>query len=280
MRLAAAARHFDKVLCQDAFAPTTQFRGQLDVYDDSKRDGATVVRRVLSVADGVEIPARRVLTILGEQWIVGAHQDDIYRGERLRRKYVIHRASGAASLQSVAQALGTGGVSTYASKLWVKDLKEVEISSKLAGFFNIYLPQGEVVPAGSVITLASRAHLVRNYFTSAAGFLVAEVDELALDAVTVGTYTPQNYDPVTDNRTNGTPIALNVLRLRWQDHYAYANQAEPRYEEGDLRAFVRKTDVVTAKTNDRLTLGGEPWEIFAASSEGDCWGLHLRKADD
>jgi hypothetical protein len=280
MRLVAAARHFDRTLCQDAFAPGTQFYAQLDVYDDSKRDGATVVRRVLSVASGVSIPARRVLTVLGEQWIVGANQDDHYRGVLLRRKYVVQRAS-AASIQTIAQALGTAGtVSTYASKLWVKDLKEVDISSKLAGFFNIYLPTYETVAAGTLVTVSGRLHIVRNFFVSAAGFLVAEADELALTALTVGTYTPQTYTPATDERAAGTPVALNVLRLRFQDQFAYANQAEPKYEEGDFRAIIRKADVASAKTNDLLTLGGEPYEILAVSNEGDCWGLHLRHADD
>lgn len=280
MRLATAARHFDRTLCQDTFLPSTQFYGQFDVFDDSKRDGATVVRRVLSLSPSVAIPPRRVVTVLDEQWIIGEHQDDHYRGAFLRRKYIVQRAS-AASIQSIAQALGTAGtVLTYASKLWVKDLKEAEVSSKLLGFFNIYLPSGETLAIGNLITVAGRVHIVRNTFLSAAGFLVAEADELELTALTVGSYVPQTYTPATDERAAGAPVALNVLRLRWQDQYAYANQAEPKYEEGDFRAIIRKADVAAAKTNDLLTLGGEPFEILAVSNEGDCWGLHLRHADD
>jgi hypothetical protein len=49
MRLSTAARFFDRTLFKDAFVPTTTFRGQFDLYDDSKRDGVTVARRVLSV---------------------------------------------------------------------------------------------------------------------------------------------------------------------------------------------------------------------------------------
>lgn len=278
MRLSTAAAFFDKTLCADAFDSGTTFYGQMDVYDDSKRDGATVVRRVLSVAPGTTIPARRVLTIDGEQWIVGANQVDRYSGAPLRDKYVMHRASGAASLQSVDQLLSSGGVSTYGSRLWVKDLKEVEISSKLAAFFNVYLSTYETVTAGSVISLGGRVHMVRNFFTSAAGFLVAESDELATDAVASGTYTPRSYAPATDALADGAPVVANVLKVRYQDSYAYANQGEARYEEGDFRAFVRKAAVASAKRGDKLALSGVTHDVLSVSDEGLCWGLHLRHA--
>lgn len=281
MRLSVAASYFDKTLCADTFNSGTTFYGQLDIFDDSKRDGATVARRVLSVDPAVVIPARRVITIAGEQWIIGTSQADSFNGASIRVKYILHRAHGAATVKSAAQVLGTAGsLATYASKLWVKDLKEVEVSSKLSGFFNIYLPTPDAIAASNVVSVLGRLHLVRNFYLSAAGFNVAECDELPIDALTVGTYTPMTFSAANDDRTPGAGVALNVLRLRFQDLYQYLNDAEPKYVDGDLRVLIRKADVATAKVNDQFTVGGEVYEVLSVANEdaGACWGLHLRHA--
>ena len=75
MRLADAASYFDRVVCADAFTPFEEFKGQFDLFDDSKRDGVTVDRRVLSCSSAVTVPTRRVVLAMGEYWIVG---DDIH----------------------------------------------------------------------------------------------------------------------------------------------------------------------------------------------------------
>lgn len=279
MRLADAARYFDKTPCADAFAPGTVFFGQLDVFDDSKRDGATVVRRVLSVAPSVALPARRVLTIDGAQWLVGQNQDDYFAGAPIRRKYVLQRADGLASIRTVGQAiLGAGGTDSYGAKLWVKDMKEIEVSSKLSGFFNIYLPSPEVLSAGAVIALGGRLHMVRNTLKSSGGFLVAEGDELDAAAVAAGTYHGvTGYNPTTDVVTAGN-TAVTFLRTRYQDDYEYANEAEPKFVVGDVKAYVRKAQVATAKAKDKVDLLGFSWRVLSVSDEGDCWGLHLQRA--
>jgi hypothetical protein len=280
MRLSAAARFFDRTLFKDAFVPTTTFRGQFDLYDDSKRDGITVARRVLSVAPDVAIPARRVVVAEGENWIVGAVQLDHYNGAPVRAKYVIQRANGAATIRTVAQALSAGGTATYASRLWVKDVKEVDVSSLLNPFYNVYLPSPEALVVGQLIELSGRQHLVRGFYPSAAGLLVAEAAELPLSAIAVGTYKAMTLDVVADDRTLSSSTALNLLKLRFQDLFAYREQAQPTFREGDVRALIRKADVPTAKVNDLLNFGGEDWEILTVSDEdaGLCWGLHLRHA--
>lgn len=280
MRLSTAARFFDRTRFKDAFVPTTVFYGQFDVYDDSKRDGLTVARRVLSVAPSVAIPARRVIAAEGETWLVGAAQLDHYNGAPVRAKYVIQRAHGAATIRTAAQALSTGGTATYASKLWVKDVKEIEVSSSLNPFYNVYLPSPEALVVGQLIELSGRQHLVRNTYPSAAGLLVAEAAELPLNAVTVGAYKAMTFNAVADDRTLASSTALNLLKLRFQDLFAYREQAQPSFKEGDVRALVRKADVAVAKVNDLLNFGGEDWEILTVSDEdgGLCWGLHLRHA--
>jgi hypothetical protein len=90
------------------------------------------------------------------------------------------------------------------------------------------------------------------------------------------------FSAANDERTPGAGVALNLLRLRWQDLYQYANETELKYAEGDLRVLIRKADVATAKVNDQFTVGGEKYEILSAVNEDSaaCWGLHLRISGD
>jgi hypothetical protein len=277
MRLANAASYFDHTPCQDAFNPATVIYGQLDLFDDSRRDGATVVRRILSVKPGTLIPARRVLTVHGEPWIVGGHEVDSFGGSVIRDKHVLHRGE-ACTVQTIAQALTTGGTATYGGKLWVKDFKEQEVSSKLEGFFNIYLPSSEALVEGNVIALAGRVHLVRNSFPSVAGFLVAEVNELPAGAIVSASYVARTLDPVADSLSSGTPVTLNVLQMRYQDHYAYSTEAAEKYALGDVSAFVAKTDVASAKINDKVTIAGTDWIVLAVADASNAWELHVRRA--
>jgi hypothetical protein len=279
MDLAAVASYFDRTICTDTFTWSEWFYGQLDLFDDSRRDGATVVRRILSVAPDVIMPARRVLTIHDEQWLVGTNEFDSFQGSVIRDKYVLHRADGECTVQTVAQALSTGGTATYAGKVWIKDAKEPGQSSTFEGFFNLYLPPSESVEAGQILGLGGRLHLARNCFVSVAGFLAVEVDELPVDALVSGTFIPRAYAPLTDLNTSGTPVTVNVLRLRWQNDYAYPTAAAEKFAEGDIKGLVRKAALAApAKPNDLLTLPDGSWQVVAIADEDLCWGLHLRRA--
>lgn len=277
MRLSAAAQYFDKVVCYDTFNPASYIMGQLDLFDDSRRDGPTVVRRILSTAPGIAIPARRTLTIDDEQWIVGMKETDSFRGSPIRDKHVLHRAQGPCTLASIAQALTTGGATSYASRMWVKDMKELATSSKLESFYNIYLSTYDTVPTESLIILGGKAHFIRNTLTSAAGFQIAEGDEVDAAAIVSGTFTPRTFSPATDGYTDGTPITLNVLRLRFQDGYAYAAESSIKFVDGDIRAFIAKSLTPTPKVSDTLTLPDGPWRVISSTDQGTSYSLHLRR---
>jgi hypothetical protein len=275
MRLADAASYFDKLVCKDAYGPAT-FRAQLDLYDDAKREGLTVQRRILSVAPGVAIPARRVITFGGDQWLMGAREDDSFNGAAVRNKYILHRAGGLAALQTPGQALSSGGTTAYAARMWVKDSKEISESSKLEGFFNLFLAATEAAEEGTFITLGGRVHRARNAFVSVGGFLEAECSEIPAGVVT-GTYRARTgYNAGTDTETLAAGVAANVLRLRWQDSFRYANKGAEKYEPGDIKALVRKAVVTAAAPGDQLTLVDGAWSVLSVETESDCWGLHAR----
>jgi hypothetical protein len=284
MRLLDAARFFDRTEFVDAYSPTISlFKGQTSLYDDSLRDGTTVVRKIMSVAPGVSLPARRCVKAHDEVFIVGGIHKDSFDGEVIREKYNLHRADGLGTLKTTDQALrNLAGTDLYASRLWVKDLKEMEISSKLPSFLNIYVASSETVLAGGLILLSGRWHLVRNTFVSAAGFLVCESDELPAGCLTTATYTSRAagaYSPATDTVGAAAPASVAILAHRWQDDYEYVRLAADDYEQGDIVAKVSSTQVTTADAGDTFTLAsGIKYKVLAAASDGaGAWELHCRR---
>lgn len=284
MRLLDAARFFDRTEFYDAYAPQNPlFNGQTSLYDDSLRDGTTVVRKVLSVAPGTAIPSRRCVRAHDEDFIIGGIHKDSFDGAVIREKYNLHRAEGLGELKTADQALRSlAGTSLFASRLWVKDLKELEISSKLASFLNIYVASTENVTAGKMIYLSSRWHLIRNTFVGAAGFLVCESDELPSGCITTATYTAKSagsYNPSTDTIGGAAPASVAILTHRWQDDYDYVRISADQYEQGDIVAKVSSTQVTTATPGDLFTLAsGVKYKVLSAVSDGaGVWELHSRR---
>lgn len=281
MRLHAAASMFDKQRCQDAYDSSSVFYAQFDLFDDSKRDGLTVARRVMSVSPAVVLPARRAFLLGSEYWLIGDPHTDFFFKDPIRVRHVVQRAQGLLKYQTPAECLSTGGTDAYGARVWIKDMKEVEISSGAYSFYSIFFAPNELVTVGSIVTCSGRLHRVRNVYTGAAGMLVAEANELAAGALVTGaTYTPKNtgLNPVTDVVTPGANVTLNSLRMRWQDDYLYPNEAAPRFEEGDIKVLITKAAVATAKKEDTITFSDGVWRVVAVEDEGLCWGLHMRHA--
>lgn len=280
MRLKDAARFFDRTSCDDAYAPGSPFLAQLDLFDDSKRDGATVARRVLMVDADVALPARGAFTAHGETFILGGVHQDSFSGSVVRKKYVCHRADGLAAVKTLEQAiLGQAGTAVYGARLWVKDMKQIDVSSDLNGFFDLFFHAGETVDVGSVVDLAGRLHLVRQAYVSAAGFLAAEADELpetARTAVTAYAATGgQAYDPSTDSFGAAAPVACSALWHRFQAHFEYLRPAAVTFQPGDVIVNVSKADVPQAAAGDTFTMLGDDWRVRDARDNGaNVWMLH------
>lgn len=282
MNLHDAAKFFDKTICADAYNPTSTFVGQLDLYDDSKRDGVTVERRILSVSPQVVMPARGVITVEGETWIVGHRNTDSFQGSAIRHKYVIHRASALGSLQTVKQLLTSGGVSVYSAAIWVKDSKEVETSSKLYSFMNTFYANGEPVEPGKVLSMGTQRYRIRNVYPAASGVQVGEASVMPPANIVSVVYSAKSghvYDAVNDNYGTITPTTFNALWERFQDSYNYESASAPKFVNGDLLLVVEKSNVVTPMAGDSLNLLGSTWTVISYQDDLNlCWELQVRRA--
>jgi hypothetical protein len=279
MRLQNAARYFDQVVCADAYLPSAMFRAQLDLFDDSKRDGATVERRVLSVDPRETLPLRGAFMTAGDTFVMGAQHQDSYGNNPIRLKFVCHKADGLASLQTLEQAiLGTAGIGAYAARLWVKDNKNVVATSVVDSFYNIFLSATESVAVASIVTLDGRVHIVRNTLIAASGFLLCEADELTSNAVSPVVYTDrsgQAYDSSADAVGSLSTVSCNTLWHRFQSGYEYLRASADKFEPGDITANFSKSNIPSPGAGDTFTLLGDTWRVHSVRDNGaNVWMLH------
>lgn len=281
MNLTQAAKYFDKTVCVDAYG-IISFLGQLDLYDDSKRDGITVERRILSVAPTINLPARRTLLIEGETWIVGGKNVDSFQGSPIRIKYVIHKASTLGSIKTPKQKLTTGGTPVYSAAVWLKDSKDVVSSSKLFSFMNTFFALGENVVAGDILTLGVDSYRIRNVYESAAGIQIGEASTMpkdTLQAISYLAFGAQAYNAAADSYGTASPVVCNVLWERFQDSYNYESAAAPTYVPGDILMVIEKSNVLSPRAGDQITYQGVTWLVISFQDDNrTCWEVQVRRA--
>ena len=182
MRLLDAARRFDKTTATDAYSATT-FKCQFEVLAYSKIDGVAVKKRQISTASSVTIPARRVVTIHGQTYLVGHGAPDFWNDDTIRLNYVVQGADGLANLTTIADELaGTAPGTAYAALAFAKYLPDAEDSSKYPPQYQVFLSGTESAPADSLIYLNSVWYLVKESYVSTSGLRVslANVVDLSL----------------------------------------------------------------------------------------------------
>lgn len=275
MKLSKAAQMFNKTKFFDAYTGEKLGVGQLDVYDDSKRDGLTAQRRVFEVAPGLAMPGRMAIEFHGYQWLVGVVEPDSYRGEIIREKYVLHQSEGLAQTSTLKQTLnGSAPHKAYAARVWTKTTAEVEISSGKFNQLQIFFSRAEDIKTDMLIKVGDKTHTVLSVHPASAGHLAAVAEELNEGAVTVGTVTTKgDWDHNTESYPEVT-VSVPLVKLRWQSDFAYLSQATEDFKRGDMQ-------VVTLEahgTGTGININDEAWKVMASQPRNDVHYLHLRRA--
>ncbi len=278
MKLSDAARYFDKLVVSDAYGVDADVLGQMDLYDDVKRDGITAVRRILSVGPGVILPTRGVVTINGEAYLV-SHLPayDFFHASPIRAQYIIQRADGLAEIKTILQELtNSPGMSAYAAKVWLKSTKEVDESSDATSRLNVYFTNGEMLAPKDLIKLGTDWFFVRLVYATASGFLDTEVDQIDAPNFETAIYDKRTYNPISDSHTT-TVVTVKVLRLRWQSSFEYLNSLAAKYAEGDDVLMVAAAAVPAPTTGDVIHLADGDRRVDDFYDVGGVWHLHVRR---
>lgn len=289
MKLSQAATYFHTTPFSDAYNPATQFNGRLLPYDDNSRDSLSTDRRIMAVADSVTIPARRVVKVGNQCWIVGQGAVDYHGAEALRHKFILHRADELATVKTFGQALrGDAGQSIWAGRLWVKELKEPTESSGMYDNYQLFFAGTEDIrdPAWSaevftdgreenvLVMVAGRWHLVRATMDTAGGLLTALVDELPEPVLLDVEYSTSVYNRLLDKKVM-TPSTIPAINLRWQTNFTYLAAYAEKYKPGDSQLLVLKT-AVTPTAGDAVTVRGRLYRVVSVIDQNEVWSLHLR----
>lgn len=277
MRLAKAARFGDKTPATDAYG-TASFLCQIEPLSLFKIDGVAVRKRSMSCAPDVAMPARGVITIDGEQYLVGTGTPDFWKGQPIRRNYVLQGADGLAKLTTIAGELGSSaGTNAYAAKVFNRYLPESADSSKYPPQYQIFLAGGEDAPADSLILLDGDWFLVKESYVSTSGLRIAMSNLLDEPVFETALFANQEYDPVTDTY-GGTSAPVKAFRVKWTEHYEYLSKASIKFETGDLQVFIRQADMPNVGSPDAITLSDGLWRVLSVVQEGLLWSIHVRRA--
>lgn len=276
MRLKTAARRFDTSVMLDGYTGVEVGRCQLSPVDYFKLDGASLRVRAITVSPDVEIPSRRCIQIGDERYIVGGAAIDHWRGSPIRANYTLHQTPGLATVKTIAEALADApGHTLYASRLWNKDVADLQTSSNYFNDYHIFFASTENINTYDLIWIDGHWHICHSVHPSLSGFADAVSHEILGTVFETVSFGSQTYDPITDSYS-GTPVTVKVLRVRWQEHFAYLNAAQETYQRGDETIFVLKT--VTPKPSDTLALSDGSWRVLHVADQGTHWSLHARRA--
>lgn len=275
MKLADASSYFDRTPALDTVTSAQLFLGQIGNYDDSKRDASAAYRRVLSVRPGTVMPASMVVSMLNRVWMIGSMEPDGLE-ELYREKYVLQQASGQLKVSRLSAFLsGTVAGTYWASANWVKDAKQLEVSSETPQIFDITMPVAADVRVHDIVWSTGVAYLVLSPRQVASGYV--QVNSLKLDQTTpvVATMTTRTYVPSTGSYTSAAPTNVNALLVRWQSLFEYGSQTSERYQEGDVAIVLPSGTVVSTST--KITVSSITYQVMSVLDIDGAVVLHARK---
>ena len=284
MRFPNVANYFDRTPIRDAYSRISLGHGQLDLFDDSKRDGVTVLRRVLSTKSSWNAPLRGVVDLAGAIWMVGNAYPDQFYGAIVRKRYILHRSEGLCQFLTGNELLTAGavGIRAHASKVWVKDTKDISTTSEQQSQYVVYAPMSEALSQGLYVRFPDGTLLLaRNCFPTAAGFRALECSELEPTALTTIQMVVQRatYDPVTETYAAVAPAPIPAVVTRFLDDYEFRNEKMSDAFVGDLRVRVRAVDAPQVRAGDTIALNAVQFNVLSVDTRADnTLSLHIRPA--
>ena len=274
MKLKNVSKFFDKTKAVDAYNALYSFKCQVEPLDMYRTEGTRIKIRNMSTAPGVTIPARRVIKIDDQAYIVSDSSLDHWSGEAIRSRYVLQGADHVVEIRTISQVLeDVPGVQAYASIDFNKYGTDERDSSRYHPQYHIYFGK-ETVEEDYVVHTTSSNYLVKNSYLTPAGIVDALANELDDPVVQVSVSTGRSYDPVTDSYT-ATTSSVRAIIVRWQEYFEYLTQGSTKYERGDAQLFV--LPAVQAKAGDTVSISGEDFRVLSHLDKAGYRTLHIRR---
>lgn len=276
MRLRDVSRYYNNDRILDGYTGDFLFLAHTTAHDDKTSSGATARRRIMRTVPGTVPPARRVVQLYDDFWLVGNSNLDSYVSDGIRLSYGLKKSTGLMSLLSPAEAcLAAAGVSMHAQKEFYKDMVNPTTESETDVMLNIFCPYTEAVDKGSFLRQAGRLYRVRSTYTTVDEYIVAEADDLDDDAVQTAIFTNNGKRNLVTDEIPAVSVPVPVLQFDDSKFYRFSDDAEASRKPGDKTVFLAATSLAV-KVNSRFTMLGQSWVVQSVQPELDALALHVR----
>ena len=300
MKLANAAKYFDRVSMADAYTGTAMpYKVQFSTFEETDPDGSVARRRTLSMAPGLTLPARRVASLLGEIWLLGEPSADAVFDKVIRQTVPMRRVTNLAQALTPGQMVAAStGLAIYGRLEQVKNTVDMATSSDYFPFFTLTLAGTDFKNLNSDWAQVPGFFRIedgtlfrcRTSYPAEDGMTVVEADLIDRYGLTQAQVTTGAYDPVTDTFA-GTTSTFQTLVM--PTHQLYRRKAEAeKFKPEDLTVLVRFADYPAPKVGTPLQIRipefnsaapapnapFSPVQIVGITLEADCWNLHVRRA--
>ena len=300
MKLANAAKYFDRVSMADAYTGTAMpYKVQFSTFEETDPDGSVARRRTMSMAPGLTLPTRRVVSLLGEIWLLGEPSADAVFDKVIRQTVPMRRVTNLAQALTPGQMVAAStGLAIYGRLEQMKNTVDTATSSDYLPFFTLALAgadfknlnSGWAQIPGFFRIEDGTLFRCRTSYPAEDGMTVVEADLIDRYGLTQAQVTTGAYDPVTDTFA-GTASTFQTLVM--PTHQLYRRKAEAeRFKPEDLTVLVRFADYPAPKVGTPLQIRipefnfaapapnapFSPVQIVGITLEADCWNLHVRRA--
>jgi hypothetical protein len=279
MEFEDAASYFDQTPVTDGYTGVALFLGRTSPHDDHSSAGATSRRRTLTTAPGNVAPARGVVSVQGDRWLIGSSNLDNYLGDPIRINYDLKKVTDAATRYTPAEAcLAQGGTRIFLRREWYRDQSDTSTSADYYTMWNVFVPQADSPTRGAILALDDGTLLrARNTYLAQERLVIVEADELDADArqpaqcITTGKLSIAEDRQEEDIR-NTVIISLDVSKF-----YRYATKKDADYQPGDRIFLVPRVDVPSPKIGMRIQTD-KVWQVKQITPEADVWACRVRLA--
>lgn len=300
MKLANAAKYFDRVSMADAYTGIAMpYKVQFSTFEETDPDGSVARRRTMSMAPGLTLPTRRVVSLLGEIWLLGEPSADAVFDKVIRQTVPMRRVTNLAQALTPGQMVAAStGLAIYGRLEQMKNTVDTATSSDYFPFFTLALAGAEFKNLNSGWAQVPDFFRIedgtlfrcRTSYPAEDGMTVVEADLIDRYGLTQAQVTTGAYDPITDTFA-GTTSTFQALVM--PTHQLYRRKAEAeKFKPEDLTVLVRFADYPAPKVGTPLQIRipefnsaapapnapFSPVQIVGITLEADCWNLHVRRA--
>lgn len=276
MNLGMLSAHFDRDPLYDAYTGDYLYKGQFATYDGSQLDGSFVRRRTVSLAPNLVLPARRVVKLFDENWVLSDPITDGFNGKPVRQTMSARKCHRLYKIANASELLNaTATRELYGFERWLKSTQDAT-SSQYEPFYEFSFSKTEKDLYGKFITADGLIWHARSVAEVAEGFVVAEADLVAggerfNEVVTVERQGEK--DPVT-LQVGASTFHKGLFIERYQ-FYSRLDQAQPLNYAGDRTLIVEA--IPEFEKQVEVSVNSVKWTVLARESIQGGYALHVRR---